>query len=120
MASTAQRLRLLDGRYVLERRALHEPLPDEWLSLVRVPDGVTVVRRAIDGAAGGWAALYGGDTAHAPEAPGMLVALLAPLAAAGIPVMVASTRDADVVLVPQERLAAAAEALRDAGHDVAV
>jgi hypothetical protein len=82
---------------------------------VRAPDGQTVVRPAEDG---DWAALWSGGTAHAPEVPGMLVALLAPLAAEEVPVMVASTFDADIVLVPVDRLEAALAALRGAGHDV--
>ena len=118
----SQRLRELDGRWVLEHHATDAPpAGDDWLALVRAPDGLTVVRRAPPGDdADAWAALHSGDTAHAPEVAGMLVALLTPLAAAGIPVMVASTYDADVVLVPAPRLADAAAALRGAGHHVAL
>jgi hypothetical protein len=117
-----QRLRELDGRYVLELHAGDASAPPgEWLALVRAPDGLTVVRPARptdDGEP--WVALFSGETAHAPDVPGMLVALLEPLAKAGVPVMVASTHDADVVLVPAARLAEAAAALRAAGHDVAL
>lgn len=120
MAVAAQSLRELDGRYVLERHTGPGPPPlgDDWLAAVRAPDGVTVVRRAARGEPEPWAALFSGETAHAPEAPGMLAALLAPLAAAGVPVMVASTFEADVVLVPAARHEAAARALRSAGHVV--
>ena len=64
--------------------------------------------------------LLEGASAHAPDVPGMLVAILAPLADAGIPVMAVSTFHADVVLVPAGRLAEAAAALRAAGHGVAL
>jgi hypothetical protein len=64
-----------------------------------------------------WRALYGGATAHGLDLPGVLAALLAPLADAGLAVFVASTYAADLVLVPAARLADAA-ALRTAGHTV--
>ncbi len=128
MAPTvAQQLRLLPGRFVVEHLAGTEhsaggaaPAPDgEWLALVRAPEGLTVIRpvRPGEGAAPEqWAALYSGDTAHAVDVPGMLAALLAPLAAAGVPVFVASTFHADLVLVPVEQIPAAEAALRAAGH----
>ena len=120
MAAVAQRLRELEGRFALEWHGHGGPPPlrDDWLAAVRAPDGVTVVRRAAPGEPEPWAALFSGETAHAPDVPGMLVALLAPLACAGVPVMVASTFDADVVLVPADRLQDAAGALRAAGHRV--
>lgn len=49
---------------------------------------------------------------------GVLASLLAPLAAAEVPVFVVSTYDTDLVLVPDDRVAAAAAALTDAGHRV--
>ena len=48
----------------------------------------------------------------------MLSAIVAPMADGGMPVMVASTFDADLVLVPAERLDDAVSALRAAGHRV--
>lgn len=116
----AQHIRELDGRYVLELHAARAAPPaGDWLALVRAPDGLTVVRRARSGEEGQrWAALFSGGTPHGADVPGMLAALLAPLAEAGIPVMVASTHGGDVVLVPGERLQAAAAALRSTGHDV--
>jgi hypothetical protein len=50
----------------------------------------------------------------------MLSAIVAPLAAAAVPVMVASTFHADLVLVPEVRLDEAVGALREAGHRVVV
>ena len=49
----------------------------------------------------------------------MLASVVGPLAEAGIPVFVASTFHADLVLVPEARLDTATRALRDAGHAVA-
>jgi hypothetical protein len=49
----------------------------------------------------------------------MLSAIVAPLAAGGLPVMVASTFHAELVLVPADRLDEAVDVLRDAGHHIA-
>ncbi|MFD0631303.1 ACT domain-containing protein [Catenulispora yoronensis] len=48
----------------------------------------------------------------------MLAALLGALAAAAVPVFVASTFHADLVLVPEHAVERAVEALRSAGHTV--
>ncbi|MFJ5265684.1 ACT domain-containing protein [Streptomyces sp. NPDC088387] len=119
-----QHLRVLPGRYVIEHTAdEHRALSTPWLCLTRAPEGLTVVRETTtpkpptdpDGTEY-WAALYSGDTAHGLDVVGMLASLLTPLAAAGVPVFVASTRDADLILVPEDRLADTARALRTAGH----
>jgi uncharacterized protein len=49
---------------------------------------------------------------------GVLAALAAPLAAAGIPVFVVSTFDTDYLMVKEENLARAAATLRAAGHRI--
>ncbi len=49
---------------------------------------------------------------------GILAAITAPLAAAGIPVFAVSTCDTDYLLVKGEMLARAVESLRGAGHRV--
>ena len=49
---------------------------------------------------------------------GVLASLLVPLAEAGVPVFAVSTHDSDFVLVRQEDLPRACEALRGAGHAV--
>ncbi|MCC6830014.1 MAG: ACT domain-containing protein [Thermoleophilia bacterium] len=49
---------------------------------------------------------------------GVLAAIAAPLAEAGVPVFVISTYDTDHVLVRADRLADAEAALRAAGHEV--
>jgi hypothetical protein len=90
-----------------------------WLVLVRAPEGLTVIRAAEPDADGPrWRAFYG-DTAHGLDVPGMLAAILVPLAGAGVPVFVASTFHADLVLVPVESVDAAVECLRVAGFEVA-
>ena len=109
-----QRLRVLPGTFEIR----HEPDADEavgWLCLVRDADGVTVVRQAVDGEP--WVALRS-QVAHGLDVPGMLAALLVPLASAGVPVFVASTYAADIVLVPRDRQLDAVQALRAAGHEV--
>jgi len=116
----AQDLRVLQGRYVIEHSAdVEEPLPGtEWLALVFGPDGRTGIRRDDEGRAASWAAIWSGDHPHDPAATGMLNAIVAPLAVAEVPVMVASTFHADLVLVPASRLDEAVAALRETGHRV--
>ena len=48
----------------------------------------------------------------------MLSAIVAPLAAGGVPVWVASSYDGDLVLVPTDRLDEACEVLQAVGHQV--
>ena len=86
----------------------------EELSLVcpedAVPDDAQAER--------GWRALK----AHGPFAftlTGVLVAILEPLAEAGVPIFAISTFDTDYVLVPGPKVEEALRALRAAGHDVA-
>jgi len=120
------RLRVLGGHFACVRLAAGAPPPawgpqgELWsvtrrgdeLSLVCpeavVPDDVSQVQRGF----------------HALEvlgplefdAVGVLAALCAPLAAAGIPLLTLSTYDTDVVLVRD--LAGAVSALEGAGHEV--
>ena len=124
------RLRVLGGELAIARLGPGEDVPG-WatgagdagphavvrtraeLSIVcdgaRVPDGVRAER--------GWRALE-------VEGPldlgltGVLSALLASLADAGVPIFAVSTYDTDYVLVRSERLADAVAALRGAGHAV--
>ena len=74
-----------------------------------VPEGVR--------AEGGWRCLK----AEGPfdfALTGILAAILAPLAAGGIPIFAFSTYDTDYIMVKAENLERAAEALRAAGHRV--
>jgi len=113
-----QTLRVLEGRYVLERWETEAPaLARDVLAAVRGPDGGACMRRE-DAAGDAWAALWNGDTAHPPDATGMCAAIVGPLAAGNVPVWVAASYDGDLVLVPAARLGEAAELLRRAGHTV--
>ncbi|MFJ4677256.1 ACT domain-containing protein [Kitasatospora sp. NPDC088783] len=121
--ATAQHLRILPESFCIERPADEaSALASSWISLVRAPEGLTLVReadeQADDASVERWKALYSGDTAHALDLPGVLSLLIAPLAAAGVPVFVESTYNADLVLVPSERLTDALTVLRSAGHRV--
>jgi uncharacterized protein YndB with AHSA1/START domain len=115
-----QRLRMLDGRFVLEHATDAQEVASQAdvLALVFGPDGRTRVRRD-DTAEDAWAALWNGDQAHDPQATGMLSAIVAPLAAGELPVWVASSYDGDLILVPVDRLDEAVDVLRRAGHQVA-
>ena len=120
-ADRAQRLRLVPGHFVVEHLPAAVAPPSGWVAQVRAPEGLTVVREVVDReSAGGelWRALYGGESAHGLDLPGMLAALLEPLAEAAIPVFVASTYHADLVFVPEEAAERAVAALRAAGHTV--
>ncbi|WP_433327060.1 ACT domain-containing protein [Spirillospora sp. CA-294931] len=116
----SQRLAVVPTPFLVEHQP-HSTLPedDEWIAVVRAPEGLTVIREAPHYAENDrWIGLYGGETAHGLETTGMLAALVGPLAAAGISVFVASTYHADLVLVPERKLDAAIGALTDAGHRV--
>ncbi|HEX4253567.1 MAG TPA: ACT domain-containing protein [Streptosporangiaceae bacterium] len=114
-----QTLRVLDGLYVLERPAdVTEVMArGDVLAVVFGPDGSTVMRRDDTGQEA-WSALWNGDAAHDVQATGMLSAIVAPLAAGGLPVWVASAYDGDLVLVPADRVDEAAGVLEAAGHQV--
>lgn len=114
-----QTLRVLDGSYVLDRppEGIDLDLRVDVLALVFGPDGSTVMRRD-DAGADAWSALWNGDEAHDVQATGMLSAIVAPLAAAGVPVWVVSSFNGDLVLVPTDRLDEACEVLQAAGHQV--
>lgn len=86
-----QTLRVLEGRYVLERGVtdIEAARSGEVLAVVRGPDGGACMRRH-DVAVEAWVALWNGDEAHPPDAIGMLAAIVAPLAADNVPVWVAA------------------------------
>lgn len=118
---TSQHLRILATAFVIEQLP-HDASPgDGWQVLVRAPEGLTVVREAPPAGPPEeerWIAFYGGATAHDLDVPGMLAAIVEPLAEAAVPVFVASTVHADLVLVPRQRRERAVMALREAGHQV--
>ncbi|WP_069386569.1 ACT domain-containing protein [Cellulosimicrobium cellulans] len=113
-------LRVLPDRFVLAHDpGATFPEDDEWVALVRAPEGLTVLRHASPFGGDGerWAGFYA--DAHGLDVPGVLASVLGPLADAGVPVFVASTFHADLVLVPEPRLDDATDALRAAGRTVA-
>ncbi len=116
----SQRLSVVPSQFVIEHLPNSTfPEDDEWIALVRAPEGLTVIREAPPWAEGEiWKGIYG-DGSHTLDTPGMLAALVTPLADAAVPVFVASTYHADLVLVPSHRLPDATAALRDAGHRIA-
>jgi len=114
-----QTLRVLEGRYVLERAVsdVEVARDGEVLAVVRSPDGGACMRRQ-DAADDAWVALWNGDEAHPPDATGMFAAIVAPLAAGNVPVWVAASFDGDIVLIPADQADEASELLRRAGHQV--
>jgi hypothetical protein len=115
---TAQHLRIVASVFVIEQLPDGTAPGDDWIVLVRAPEGMTVVRTAPLDSGERWIAFYGGATAHDLDVPGMLAAIVNPLAEAAIPVFVASTIAADLVLVPQGSERQAVTALEKAGHQV--
>jgi len=118
--SVSQRLGVVRTPFLVEHLP-HATLPedDEWIALVRAPEGLTVIREAPHYVENDrWFGFYGGATPHGLETTGMLAALVGPLAEAEIPVFAASTYHADLVLVPERRLEDAVTALKVAGHEV--
>ncbi|GII55880.1 hypothetical protein Pth03_42690 [Planotetraspora thailandica] len=116
----AQRLGVVPSVFAVEHLP-HATFPedDEWIALVRAPEGLTVVRETWPSGSGErWIGLYGEANAHGLDVPGMLAAIVGPLAEAGISVFVASTFHADLVLVPEPRITEAVAVLENAGHRV--
>ncbi|WP_026401081.1 ACT domain-containing protein [Actinomadura rifamycini] len=119
MSADRQHLHLVPNRFTVGHLP-HATFPedDEWIALVRAPEGLTVVREASPyGDAQRWVGFYG-DPGDGLDVPGVLAAITGPLAGAGVPVFVASTYHADLVLVPEHSQKSAADALRAAGHRV--
>jgi hypothetical protein len=127
MPTRALRFSLLPGRFAICRLEPNAPVP-AWaagaalLSVTRANEELSVVC-AEDAAPTGTPAGRGFRCLKllgpfALEETGVLLTFIAPLAAQGIPVFAISTYDTDYVLVPDDRLAAALDALGDAGHQM--
>jgi hypothetical protein len=86
---------------------------DEELSLVRAAEAVPSDARAERG----WRALRIAGTIDF-AATGVLASILAPLGEVAISIFAVSTFDTDYVLVREQALPAAIDALRAAGHEV--
>lgn len=125
--SNALDLRLLPERYGVCRLAPEADIPD-WamggplFSITRTADELSLVcvEAAIPGGVQcetGWRVLrLAGPFAF--DQIGVLLAVLAPLAQAGVSVFALSTFDTDYVLVKETRLVQALTALEHAGHAV--
>jgi hypothetical protein len=120
-------LTMLPGTLAICRLAPDAEVPawtwtGELASVTRTPDELSIICRA-DAvppgvrSEGGWRCLkVRGPLDFALT--GILAALTAPLAAAGIALFAVSTYDTDYLLVKAEMLDRAAETLRGAGHRV--
>jgi|CXWL01.1.fsa_nt_gi hypothetical protein len=127
-------LRLLPGRYAVRRfdpatslvelAAAAAPAagPGELWCLARTAEEVSLL--TAEASLAPTVAAERGFRALAVAGPlpfgliGIVAALADPLAAQGIPIFVVSTYDTDLVLVRDEVLPAALDALRDAGHQL--
>lgn len=110
----AQSIRRLPGTYTVTSADLPANADSARLVTVSVAGEHTVVEES--GNQGDWIALYTGGTAHDLDTPGMTVSVIAPLSAAGIPIFVASTSAADLVLIPASALESALSCLTAVGH----
>lgn len=107
-------------RFTVREHSGQVEFPDgEWWAVVSTPAGRTVIAPAMAGdpAEDTWRGLHAAE-GHALDLPGMLAAVVSPLGAANVPVFVASTWQADLVLVPVARWDDAVRALTAAGHTV--
>lgn len=118
------------GRYTVLRLPGDAPLPPglldsstaDLVSVTRTSDELSVVCRTesaapADQAEHGWRLL----TVRGPmefSLTGIIAAVSGALAAAGVPLFALSTFDTDHLLVKDDDLARAADALRDAGHEI--
>lgn len=121
-------LQVLDARFAIVRLPAGTGLPwwaansEELLSFTRTDGETSVVceaRRVPHGvrAEVGFRALRVEGTLSF-EATGVLASLAIPLATAEVPIFVISTFDTDYVLVRENAIPTAIEALRKAGHSV--
>jgi hypothetical protein len=123
--SRTLRFSLLPGRFAVCRLDRDAPVPpwatgDALLSLTRTGDELSLVC-AEDAVPAGTRAQRGFRCLKllgpfALNDTGILLSFLAPLAEEKIPVFALSTYDTDYVLLPADRLGAALDALRAAGH----
>lgn len=120
-------LEVLDGDFAVWRLDAGEPLPQvdtghAFLSVTRTEDELSVVSRAENIPSGAtteldWRCLR----VRGPlpfDMTGVLAALSAPLAAAGIPIFVISTYDTDYLLVKAADLERTCTIFRGEGHAV--
>jgi uncharacterized protein len=113
-------LRVLEGRYAICRLPADAEVPARFFSVTRTADELSVV--CAEDAAPAGARCEGGWRVLQVAGPlefsltGVLAGIAAPLAEAGVSIFAISTFDTDYVLVKEEKLAQAIDALRRAGH----
>jgi hypothetical protein len=127
-AGQPQRLRLLEPTFAICHAPVDEPLSladveGEFVAFARTTEELTIVCPEAAVPAGihaenDWRALIIDAAFELSSAVGVLNALTAPLAAAGIAIFAFSTWRTDLILVRQDRLDEAVAALRHAGHTV--
>ena len=121
-------LHVLPGRFAACRLPSADPVP-AWVpeagslvAVARSPDELSII--CDDGAVPTGVRAERGFRALVVRGPlpfdavGILAGISSPLAAAGIPLLAISTFDTDYVLVREERLVDATQALRAEGHVV--
>ena len=113
-------LRLLAGRYAVCQLAADAEVPPAFFSVTRTADELSVVcaeEQAPEGARceSGWRILQVAGPLEF-SLTGVLAAIAAPLAEAGVSIFAVSTFDTDYVLLKETDVATASAALRDAGH----
>jgi uncharacterized protein len=122
------RFRWLSGLYVVVRLAPNESIPEwatqgEFTSISRSADELSIVCPAenlphdID-AKHHWICLKI-EGPFAFSLTGVLLAFIEPLSSKGIPIFAISTYDTDYVLIQEEWVGVALDALRQAGHELA-
>ena len=119
-------LRLLPHRLAVCRLSAEDAIPSwatgEFISITRTAAELSIVcgqELVPDGkkCEGGWRVFeVAGPLEFALT--GVLSAIATPLAAAGVSIFALSTFDTDYVLVKEDKLAEAIEALRAAGHEM--
>lgn len=118
---------LVEGTFAICRLPAADAVPPwaargAFSSVTRTTDELSVVCEAAGvpesvRADRGWRCLRVAGTQDL-SLTGVLASIAAPLAAARVSLFVVATYDTDYVLVREESLAAATEALRAAGHDI--
>lgn len=128
-APQSLRLDLLPGRYAVCRRGPDDllaalPRSGDFLSVTRTADELSIVLPEAEVGAGvraerGWRVLRVAGPLELSQV-GVLAALAAPLAQDGVSIFAVSTFDTDYLLVKEDDLERAREALSAAGHTVVV
>ncbi len=121
-------LSLLDEHFAIARLGPEEDFPDwafaagPFASVTRTDDEISIIcpETVVEPGVlseGGWRC-FGVLGQLDFSLAGVVASLAEPLAAAGIPILLVSTHDSDYLLVRDDRLERAIEALTGAGHSI--